>query len=252
MLHKIKRILKNPSIIKKMMLWKIYVCRVKLSNIFHRSPTNMSVSCSLSEFKEIVNRMSLDTDISDHLPTLFATSMLVKPELIVELGVRGGDSTFVLERVARLNNCLLVSVDLDDCSAVTGWKDWHFIQRDDIQFAKEFQDYCLNLGLRYNEIDVLFLDTSHIYEHTVQELEHWVPMLSSKGCLILHDTNHHRSVRRQDGRAMLCVENREVTSALERYFDCQLDTINDFITFQSGWLISHRACSYGLTVIQRI
>ncbi len=252
MLYKFKRVIKNPSIVRNVILWNCYVCRVKLSNTFHESRRPSTVSCSLNELIEINNRRTLDTDMSDHLPHLFAISMLVKPELIVELGVRDGDSTFVLERVARLNSCPLISVDLDDCSAVTDWKDWHFVQQDDISFAREFSEYCSKLGLRNREIDVLFLDTSHLYDHTVQELEHWIPLLSKKGCLILHDTNHHRSVQRQDGRAMLCVENREVTSALEKYFCCQLDTVNDFITVHSGWLISHRACSYGFTVIQRI
>ena len=39
--------------------------------------------------------------------------MAVRPRLIVELGVRSGESTFALERVARLCGSTMVSVDVE-------------------------------------------------------------------------------------------------------------------------------------------
>src|SRR4051794_24576059 len=54
----------------------------------------------LDLFDEISQRSAIRTDISDHLQMLFFESLPLRPSLIVELGVRGGESTFVLERVA--------------------------------------------------------------------------------------------------------------------------------------------------------
>jgi len=68
------------------------------------------------EFDEIVERSGPRTDISDHLPLLFVEAMDVHPDLIVELGVRTGESTFVFERVAALHDATLVSADINDCS----------------------------------------------------------------------------------------------------------------------------------------
>ncbi len=81
-------------------------------------------------------------DISDHLPVLFAEALEARPKLIVELGVRGGDSTFVFERVARLCGSTLLSVDIDDCSRVSPWDRWHFVREDDIAFAGRFEAWC--------------------------------------------------------------------------------------------------------------
>ena len=38
-------------------------------------------------------------------------------------------------------------------------------------------------------VDVLFIDTSHLYEHTVRELAAWFPLLANKALVIFHDTN---------------------------------------------------------------
>lgn len=65
----------------------------------------------LVEFQEVVDHCQTWTDISDHLPDLFIESLKHDPGLIAELRVRGGESTFVLERVAKLTDAKLVSVD---------------------------------------------------------------------------------------------------------------------------------------------
>lgn len=76
----------------------------------------------LKEFDEVKKRAFNRTDINDHLVTLFVESLEIKPKLIVELGVRGGESTFVLERVAKLCGAKLVSVDIRDYSNVSSYE----------------------------------------------------------------------------------------------------------------------------------
>jgi len=101
----------------------------------------------------------------------------MRPRLIVELGVRKGQSTFVFERVARLFDAALVSVDIEDCMQASSYPHWHFVQSDDVAFARRFPAWCAEHDLPA-QIDVLFIDTSHVYEHTVQEIDAWFPLLA--------------------------------------------------------------------------
>ncbi len=251
MLRKLVKAVKNPQIIANVILWQGSLLGVPFYNRFHPRPT-LPPCGDLPELKEIYERMKLDTDISDHLPFLFATAIRQRPRLMVELGVRGGESTFVLERVAKLCGSPLVSVDIDDCRTVTDWSGWRFVQSDDVAFAGRFKEYCQTEGLPTSQIDLLFLDTSHLYDHTVQELAAWMPLLSESGCLVLHDTNQHRTVRRQGGRYMLSIENPGVITALQEYLGCRLDSSQDFCAVCGDWMVTHRALSNGFTVVQRL
>ncbi|HEV2474762.1 MAG TPA: hypothetical protein VGS41_18945, partial [Chthonomonadales bacterium] len=117
---KVARALSNPSIVARYVRWKLLLAAISVHNGFVRKKPPCGSAC-LRELAEIEERRLRDTDISDHLPALFAEALSVQPGLILELGVRGGDSTFVLERVARLCGCALLSVDIADCSDVCGW-----------------------------------------------------------------------------------------------------------------------------------
>src|SRR5882762_2856468 len=128
------------------------------------------------------------TDISDHLTTLFTEALAAHPRLIVELGVRGGESTFAFERAAGLSGAYLLSVDIEDCGVPCSYAKWSFVKQDDVAFADEFAGWCGSHNLS-PLIDVLFIDTSHLYEHTREELRVWLPFLFPRGRIILHDTN---------------------------------------------------------------
>ena len=49
------------------------------------------------------------------------------------------------------------------------------------------------------EIDIVFIDTSHLYEDTCKELDIYSKRLSADGCIILHDTISWPGVRRAVG-----------------------------------------------------
>jgi len=165
----------------------IYNLLVKIKN------GRVAVKAELKELEEIKTKALIKTDISDHLVPLFVESLSLKPKFIVELGVRGGESTFVLERVAQLCDSTLLSVDIEDCSRVSAYKKWTFVKRDDITFAKEFRSWCGQHGVE-PRIDVLFIDTSHLYEHTVEEIRDWFPFLSDRAKVFFHDTNLRKFV----------------------------------------------------------
>lgn len=119
------------------------------------------------------------SDISDHLLQMYDTIIQRSPKLIIELGVRGGMSTFAISRAAQDIGARLISVDITDCSKSCDWSKWEFLKMNDLNFADTFKD----------KIDILFIDTSHTFDHTVSELRKFLPLMHDKGIIILHDTN---------------------------------------------------------------
>ena len=205
------------------------------------------------EVQEISKRAaSRYTDISDHLLTLFAEALSVQPRLLVELGVRGGESTFAFERAARLCDADLLSVDVEECLVQSSYPKWSFVKQNDITFASEFPAWCSSRKIP-PAIDVLFIDTSHLYQHTLEELRLWMPHLSAKGKMILHDTNMKRLYRRVDRSLGVGWDNaRGVIRALEETLGAQLNEAHDFVTVANGWLVRHRAHCNGLTVVEKL
>lgn len=192
-------------------------------------------------------------DICDHLSTIFAEAIAISPRLIVELGVRDGCSRFSLEKVAKLSNSFLVSVDVEDCSAAcTRSNRWHFVQQDDIKFADAFTKWCHERGTEPC-IDLLFIDTSHLYDHTRQEIEVWFPFLSQRCKVMFHDTNLKHLYRRLDGTIGRGWNNRRgVIRAIEDYLGTKFNERLDFVTTLNEWVIRHWAHCNGFTVLERI
>ena len=108
------------------------------SNIW--STVKGNISTEIDRLANYSNRNL--TDISSHLPTIVYEVMIEKPKLIVELGVRGGESTQAFITASRLVGSRLLSVDIDDCSHVISDPDWLFHKGDDIIFAKQFKLYA--------------------------------------------------------------------------------------------------------------
>jgi len=237
----------NPSLAYRVACW--WLDRFNgFMDIFRSRPRFESAS---PELQEILEHARARTDISDHLPTLFAEARLVQPRLIVELGVRGGESTFVLERVARLCDAHLVSVDIAECLRRSPWDKWVFVKRDDIAFAAEFPGWCAARQMPA-AIDFLFIDTSHLFDHTLREIQAWFPLLSARAKVAFHDTNQRRIYRRRDGSIGLGWPNRGVIAALEKHFATTFHEQVDFVDVRDGWLIRHHAGCNGFTLLSRL
>lgn len=206
----------------------------------------------LRELDEILAKSAVRTDFSDHLVTVFCEALAPKPGLIVELGTRGGESTFVFERAARLCGARLLSVDIADCSRISQYEKWDFVQSDDVAFAGKFGAWCAAKGLK-PEIDVLFIDTSHEYGHTVREIAAWFPFVARAGKVIFHDTNLKYLISRKDGSLDVGWDNqRGVIRALEEHLGCRWNEKRDFTDVRQNWLIRHWSGCSGLTVLERI
>jgi len=205
----------------------------------------------VDKYREVMAKSRAPTDISDHLDELFVQSMNINPDTIVELGVRGGESTFVFERVSQLVEADLISVDIEDCSEISDYDRWHFVQADDVDLARKFDKWAKKNDVK-ESIDVLFIDTSHEYAHTVEEIEQWFPHLSSSSIVFFHDTNLTRYYLREDGTAGRAWDNqRGVIRALEDYYGCEFNEKESFTTIQQGDLIKHNPYCNGMTIIKK-
>ena len=253
---KLIKAIRNPKKIIPGLKWesinwliKVYNYFIDLINLKSKNSYNMS---NHNELNEIKKRSLIRNDISDHLVTLFIEALSIKPKLMVELGVRGGESTFVLERVAKLCNSNLVSVDIEDCSHISSLSNWLFFQGDDIEFANNFEKWCDNHDIK-PIIDVIFIDTNHLYEHTIKEIHQWFPFLSNNSKVFFHDTNCNGIYFRKDGSMGIGWNNkRGVTRALETYFNKKYNEKKDFIDFRKGWIINHHAFCNGFTILTKI
>ena len=207
---------------------------------------------SLSQdLREILERARVPNDISHHLPTLFREAVEAAPKLIVELGTRGGDSTFVFERVARRTGATLVSVDIDDCSGVISLPGWVFVQEDDLAFARRFPAWCAERGLA-PRVDVLFVDTTHAYEQTRAEMTEWMPHLAPGGRALFHDSNMGGLYRRGDGTLGLAGDmGRGVIRAIHEHLGARFDERRAFSGSLGGVEVWHDPLCSGLTVLRK-
>jgi cephalosporin hydroxylase len=206
-------------------------------------------STDLRQIRELASKPS---DIDEHLDLIFTEALLARPTLMVELGVRGGVSTFVFERVANLCEASIISVDIEDCSKTSSHPRRFFVHGDDVQFASRFHDFCRERNIP-PVVDLLFIDTSHYYEHTVLEIAAWFPLLSSRAKVMFHDTNMKLIGPRKDGCFQLSWDNqRGVVRAIEEHLGIRIHETKDFEDIASGWLIRHWTNCNGLTVLDRI
>jgi len=125
----------------------------------------------------------IDTDIHEHLCTLYLLTIELKLTNVLELGTRSGASTIAFLQALKEINGNLTSIDMDPCLEAKKIvndshlnQNWKFIQGDDLK-------------VKWDEpIDHLFIDTSHTYDHTLAELKKYEPYVKEGGIITLHDT----------------------------------------------------------------
>lgn len=196
-------------------------------------------------------------DISDHLETIYTAVMELTPppKQIVELGVCGGESTYVFNCINKEFGSKITSVDIIDVNQHHGGyrcdTNGTFVCSDDIPYAEQYRQ------THGADIDVLFIDTSHEYEHTVQEIKHWFPLLKQKALVLFHDTNlRGPTVLRKNGEQDVGRDiNRAVIRAIEEYFGQTFNETEPFETaFSHGsdtWRVKHFSYCYGLTLFYK-
>lgn len=125
-------------------------------------------------------------DIREQMPVLYAWAR--HATTVIELGVRTGNSTAAF-LAALEGRGRLWSVDVAIPQVPAYWHalpEWRLLVTDDV--TPEAVAACPNAA------DVLFIDTSHLYDHTLAELRLYVPKVRPGGIVLMHDTSLEKTV----------------------------------------------------------
>jgi predicted O-methyltransferase YrrM len=129
------------------------------------------------------------SEMASHMPALAFLASKWSVGHIVELGVGRGYSTISLLSGLMGSGKWLVSYDIEPAREENVFRalaierppfelPWQFRVRDSVEAAKDWQD---------GSVSLLFLDTSHDYDHTKRELEAWLPKMHPEGVIAGHD-----------------------------------------------------------------
>lgn len=125
-------------------------------------------------------RCERGSDIHAHLPTLRGLASMPGVR-VLELGVRSGNSTAAFLAAADEWAGSVLSVDVVSPTVPAEFWDcglWTFHKGSDMALAASLP----------GPFDVVFIDTSHHYGHTLAELRTFADRVADDGCLVLHDT----------------------------------------------------------------
>ena len=142
-------------------------------------------------YQGYLDRLSRWSDIREYLPLLYDCARSRPGVRVLELGARRGNSTLAFLAGATESRGHVTSVDIDRVTdfgtgmfdGMAAWgriPEWTFVHGDDMDPEVQAQ--------LPEEVDLLFIDTSHYYEHTLAELEFYVPRVISGGIVLCHDT----------------------------------------------------------------
>lgn len=123
------------------------------------------------------------SDIRNHLPRFVDMVVAGNVRHVIELGTRTGVSTIAWLYGLEQTGGRLTSVDIDPAPQIGSYGHWEFIQGDDC--SPEVFAQLAPAG-------IVFIDTSHLYEHTVRELHLYRHLVEPGGLLVLHDTQLER------------------------------------------------------------
>jgi predicted O-methyltransferase YrrM len=125
-------------------------------------------------------RCAGNSDIVGHLPYLHERAL--KASTMIELGVRSGESSCAFLAAGVKTGGRLFSVDIEPPGVPAHWWDgtgWTFILGNDLEVGAQLPKVC----------DLLFIDTSHTYRQTSDELALYGPRVAPGGVILLHDTD---------------------------------------------------------------
>lgn len=216
----------------------------------------------LEKYKEILKYSNMkNTDISSHLPAIFVHSILQNPNMIIECGINTGESTFALSTVAKINSSKLIGIDINQKPAQLVYEkidNPNFHCMNDLDFPNFYKK-----NNSTDKADIIFIDTSHAYKLTIQEIPAFLPLLKKGGLFIFHDSNitpylfaNHKYYLRINNTIGGGCGERGVTKAIKEYFSIQFDEYKYWnFTFKkdnSYWQFIHYPFCNGLTCIKQL
>lgn len=214
---------------------------------------------ALPTYKDLLAHSNVkNTDFSSHLAPLFCHCLLQNPDIFIESGIRWGDgSTIALAKISQLlQNSILIGLDIDNCAQhYAHIPNARFFQGDDVAFPAYFK----KLNFAKDKVDFVFIDTSHQYEHTLQEIDAFTSILADNGTISFHDSNVavEYPVRINGTACGSGLGNpKGVTDGLKTYFNIEFDESKylNINVEKDGylWNIVNYPYCYGLAVTKRI
>lgn len=128
-------------------------------------------------------RCAEPSDIYLHLPRMVTLVDALNAQHVIELGTRTGVSTIAWLYALEQTGGRLTSIDIDERPDIGEWDHWTFIQGDDLDPA---------VISTLDPADIVFIDTSHLYEHTRAELNIYRHLVRPGGVIVCHDTQLQR------------------------------------------------------------
>lgn len=120
------------------------------------------------------------SDIHAHLGYMRDLVVELGALVVIELGVRAANSTVAWLAGLEATGGYLWSVDVAAAMTAIDHDRWTFVQGDDMHPAV--------MADLPPKADILFIDTSHQYQHTLAELRLYGPLVRAGGRIVLHDT----------------------------------------------------------------
>jgi predicted O-methyltransferase YrrM len=131
------------------------------------------------------SKVNTSSDINEHLQFLHNLVLAMDAKQVVELGVRDGSSTSAFLSALVETGGKLWSCDLNEpIGEVNKFRQimefqWEFNQGNDLSFE---------ILSRVGSCDILFIDTGHFFDETLQEMEIYSKHLRDGGIMVLHDS----------------------------------------------------------------
>jgi cephalosporin hydroxylase len=136
-------------------------------------PSTMSLA---ERYRELCET---ESDIHEHLPTFVELVKRLNAAHVIELGTRTGVSTIAWLHGLDATGGRLTSVDIDERPDIGEHERWTFVRGDDCDPA---------VYGTLEPADIVFLDTSHRYDHTLRELNLYRWLVRPGGVIVCHDT----------------------------------------------------------------
>lgn len=121
-------------------------------------------------------------DSDQHFLTLFSLVLSSKSKTVIELGVREGGTTLPLLSAVNITDGVLYSIDINETNFIPPKefsKNWSFYKEDAIDFLKKWD--------MTKQIDLIYIDDWHSYNHVKKELEIIDKIVSPSTIVLIHD-----------------------------------------------------------------
>lgn len=181
--------------------------------------------------EELIQKTLTGNGDSDrHLMTLFSIALSTKGKTFVELGVRGGDTTLPILYAAKLCGGNLHSVDINKTDFTPDKnlsKNWNFHCMDSVEFLENFNE----------DIDFIYIDDWHSYDHVKKQLEILDTKISPSTIILLHDLMYgetcpfyHTDLTMKDGQWANGGPYRAVAELNSQFWEFSTIPVNNGLT----------------------